>query len=320
MGDDSRTVWKAVLVVVVLLSLVAVAGAVVYERPSVVAVDARFDTVNESATAIETDVIVHNPNPFGITLGNATTNYTVQLNGITVARGTEEGIPLETGNTTIEETTVFDNGDVPVWWVSHIRNGERTRAEVTARVDTSLLGQEFTRTRERTITTRFTDRINTTATQPVDPTNATIPLVADPPLYVNETSARWGPITENRTALNLSTTLYNPSTVPYPVSRLEYTLSMNDVTVDRGTTQRSYLVPGGTERTINGTLAIDNSVLDEWWVSHIENDQTTDVRIEVTAVIDLPNGDTLRLPLDPVSQTRTFETNLLDGANESAAR
>jgi LEA14-like dessication related protein len=320
MADGSRPVWKAALVVVVVLAVVAVVGVVVYEQPSVVAVDTRFGAVNESATAIETDIVVHNPNPLGITLGDATTNYTVRLNGITMARGTEEGISLRQGNTTIEETTLFDNSDIPDWWVSHVSNGERTRAEVTARVDTSLFGREFTRTRQRTITTRFTDRINTTATRPVDPTNATIPLVADPPLYVNETSARWGPVTENRTALALSTTLYNPSAVPYPVSTLEYTLSMNNVTVGRGTTQRGYLVPGETERTVNGTLVIDNSALDEWWVSHIENDQTTDVRIAVTAVIELPNGDTLRLPLDPISQTQTFETDLLGGGNESATR
>jgi LEA14-like dessication related protein len=320
MGNGSRSVLKAALAVVVLLAVVAVVGVVVYERPSVVAVDTRFGAVNESATAIETDVVVHNPYPLGITLGDATVNYTVQLNSITVARGMEEGIPLTTGNTTIEETTLFDNGDVPEWWVSHVSNGERTRAEVTARVDTSLFGWEFTRTRQRTITTDLTDRINTTETRPVDPTDTTIPLVADPPLYVNETSARWGPVTENRTALNISTTLYNPSTVPYPVSRLEYTISMNNVTVGRGTTRRSYLVPSGAERTVNATLAIDNSALDEWWVSHIGNNQTTDVRIEVAAVIDLPSGDTLTLPLEPVSRTRTFKTDLLGGTNESATQ
>jgi LEA14-like dessication related protein len=320
MDDGFRSVLKTVLAVVVLLSVVAVAGVVVYERPSVVAVDTRFGAVNESATAIETDVVAHNPYPFGITLGDATVNYTVQLNGITVAHGMEEGIPLTTGNTTIEETTLFDNGDVPEWWVSHVSNGERTRAKVTVHVDTSLFGWEFTRTRQRTIATDLTDRINTTATQPVDPTNMAIPLVADPPLYVNETSAQWEAVTENRTGLALSTTLYNPSTIPYPVSRLEYTISMNNVTVGRGTTRRSYLVPSGAERTVNATLAIDNSALDEWWVSHIENNQTTDVRIGVAAVIDLPSGDTLRIPLDPISQTRTFETALLGGTNESTAR
>jgi LEA14-like dessication related protein len=318
MAADSRRMTKAALVVVVALSLVAVAGVVVDERPSVVAVDNRFGGVNGSSTVVETDVVVNNPNPLGITLGEATTNYTVQLNGITVARGTEEGIPLPAGNTTIEETTRFDTSDIPDWWVSHSRNGERTRVNVTARIDTSLFGHEFTHARQRTIETDITDRINTTDTRPVDPMGASIPFIADPPLYVNGTNASWGRVTENRTALDLSTTLYNPSAIPYPVSRLEYTLTMNDITVGRGTTQRSYLVPGETERTINGTLVVDNAALDEWWVSHIETDQTTTVRVDVVAVIDLPNAGTIRIPLDPISRTQTFETDLLDGENASA--
>lgn len=320
MDSDVRRLSKAALVVVVVLSLVTVAGLAVYERPSVVAVESSFGGVNESSTTVETDITINNPNPLGITLGDATTNYTVELNDITIARGTERGIPLAAGNTTIEETTLLDNRDIPDWWASHIRNGERTHANVTARVDTSLFGHEFTDTRQRTIETHITDRINTTETRAVGPTNLSVPLIADPPLYVNETSASWGRVTENRTALDLSTTLFNPSAIPYPVSELEYTLIMNNVTVGHGTTRQSYLVPSETERTITGTLVIDNSALDEWWVSHLENDQTTDMRVEVTAVIDLPNGDTLRLPLEPLAQTETFETDLLGERNDSAGR
>lgn len=95
---------------------------------------------------------------------------------------------------------------------------------------------------------------------------------------------------------------------------------MNNITVGHGTTQRSYFVPNRTEQTINGTLVIDNSVLDKWWVSHIESNQTTAVQVNITAVIELPNGDTLRLPLDPLSQKRTFETDLLSEQNRSVVR
>jgi LEA14-like dessication related protein len=154
-----------------------------------------------------------------------------------------------------------------------------------------------------------------TDTRPVDPIDTDISLIPDTPLYVNETSASWGRITENRTFLDLSIALYNLSAIPYPISTLEYTVSLNNVTVGHGATEQAYTIPPGTERTINGTVVIDNSALDGWWVTHIKHNQTTDVQIDVTALIELPNGETIRLPLGPLTPTNTFETDLFGTKN-----
>lgn len=317
---DSRSVAKiAIAVAVVGIVLVAVAGVLIYERPSIVAVENRFGNVNESSTAIETDLVVHNPNPVGVTFEDMTTNYAIELNGIVMAQGTDRGIPLRKGNTTIEQTTLLDNSDIPEWWETHIRNGERTNVDITAQVDTSILGREFTFTRERTVETDITGRLNTTETRAVDPIDANIPLVSEPLLYVNETSASWGEVTENRTALDISTEVYNPSAIPYPISEFEYTVRMNNVTVGTGTTDRAYVVQSGAERTINETVMIDNSALDEWWVTHVRNDQTTTVQVDVTAVVELPNGETIRVPLGPLSTGTTFETDLFGTKNATGA-
>lgn len=320
--NDRRNLVKTVfLAAIVVIVVVAVAGVLVYEQPSIVTVENRFGDVNESRTAIETDIVVRNPNPIGTSLESVTTNYTVRLNGVTMARGTDEGIPLERGNTTIGETVLLDNDEIPDWWVTHVRNGEQTRVDVTANATTSLLGREVTFSRDRTIETDITDRLNTTETRPVDPIDANVPLVSDPALYVNETSASWGRVTEDRTFLDLSVTLYNPSDIPYPISTLEYTMNANDVTVGNGTTDQAYIVPGGTERTVNGTVRIDNSALHEWWVTHIENGQTTSIQLDITAVIELPTGETVRLPLGPLTPTDPLETDFFgtrdatEGAN-----
>jgi stringent starvation protein B len=83
---------------------------------------------------------------------------------------------------------------------------------------------------------------------------------------------------------------------------------MNDVAVGDGTSESGHVIPAESTETIETTTYVRNDRLDEWWVSHLERNQVTDLRIDFHARLDL-SGQTVRVPLDAVTYTETVETD-----------
>ncbi|WP_042665659.1 LEA type 2 family protein [Haloferax sp. ATB1] len=299
---------------IALVALVLVAAGVggayvtgVIGAPSVDRVDNRFAGVNETETVIETDLYVSNPNPLSANLSGLEVDYGVEMNGIRMATGEKEGVAIGRGTSAVPLRTTLENERIPEWWVSHIQNGEHTDLVVDANVSSETLGRTFEAPEiTRSIDTDLLSAFNSTETREID---ADSPVVSDPVLYVNETSAEWGESTGERTALELTFVVHNPKPYPVAVSELGYDISMNDVDVGEGTTNSEYVIPPQSTETIEATTYIQNDKLDEWWVSHLERDQTTDLRIDFYANLDA-GGTTLRVPLDPLTYEKTFETDI----------
>lgn len=306
---------RIILSVVVLLGA-TVGGAYAFGMlgaPTVESVQNRFGGVNETATVIETDLVVNNPNPIGVRLGGTTVNYTVTMNDVRMASGQKEGLRLTKGNTTLEFRTYINNERIPPWWVSHVRNGEHTTVVIDAKVHTSLLGgQTFALPQERNVTTNVIGQFNSNETRPI---NGSVPLYDNPLLYMNRTTGQWGEPTSEETPIQTSFTLYNPKTKPYVVSRIGYNVTMNDVAVGSGSTTSGVTIPGHTRKTVEAQTVLNNQKLDEWWVTHLENDQVTHMEIELYAVIELPTGTTERVQLQTIN--KTIRTDIFGTKNAS---
>ena len=310
-GSTLRIVLLATLLLVALVGGAFAAGAL--GAPSVSGVENRLTGVNGTTTTIATDVLVTNPNPFGASLSGVSVGYGVRMNGIAMATGTKEGVSIGTGESAVSTETRMRNERIPRWWVSHLRNDERTTLVVDANVRSETVNRTFDASPvEREIETDLVSQFNSTETRPV---NASRPLVSDPVLYVNETSARWGSITEDRSTVEMTFTVYNPKAYPLTVTKLNYTTTMNDVTVGTGETDRGYVVPPGSERTLRASITIDNGRLDEWWVSHLERNQRTDLRIDFAAVVDV-GGTELAISLDELTYEETMETDIFGNKAE----
>ena len=307
-----RIVVTGFLVVVVLVAAGFLAG--VFGLPSVEGVENRFGAVNDSTTVIETNLTVDNPNPIGLRLGGLSVSYGVSMNDVTMATGAKKGIGVGSGQSTLHFETRMRNDRIPAWWVSHIRNGERTTLSVNASVRSSLLGTSVSVPPiEREIETDIAAALDSTQTRPID---ADQPLVSDPVLYLNETSGRWGAVTDAETPIEMSFTLYNPKPYPVPIGEVGYDVSMNGIAVGSGESSPSVAIPPRATETVTTTTVIRNERLDEWWVSHLERNQVTDLRIDFSARIDLSDagGGTVEVPLDSV--THTIETDVF-GNKES---
>lgn len=301
-----------------LVGLLVVAGAVggafavgIFGVPSVAAVDNSFGDVTNETTEVETDLVVSNPNPVGIGLDGVSVNYTVSMNEIEMAQGGREGVSVATGNSTIPLETDLRNDAIPPWWVSHVRNGERTTVGIAASVTSDLLGRTVEFSRGSQISTDLLGAFNSDETRPV---NADSALTDDPVLYVNETRGEWGSVSEAETPIDMAFTVYNPNLEPYAITELGYDVTMNGVEMASARTEEEYVIPSRSSETIEFTTALQNRRLDEWWVTHLDEDvrghQVSDLRIEFYAVIELPSGEAVTVPLDELTYEETIETDI----------
>jgi LEA14-like dessication related protein len=310
----------AAVVGVLIASLVGAFALGALGAPTVADVENRFGNVTNETTTIHTDLVVHNPNPIGVQLGDTEIEYAVRMNDVPMAEGGGTGLDVATGNSTQEFTTGMQNEQIPPWWVSHVNNGERTVVSIDATVQTSVLGErQFDVTQEREVETDLIGQFNSNETRPIEAENPP-PTASNPLLYVNRTTAAWGNATAEETPIDLSFQVYNPQLEPYAVSEIGYEITMNGVEVGAGRSADPYVVEGGTTETLETRTLLSTQRLDDWWVTHLRNDQVTDLRIEFYALIELPAGQEIRVPMDALTYEETIETDIFGTKNQTADR
>ncbi|NEU55509.1 LEA type 2 family protein [Halorussus sp. MSC15.2] len=278
-------------------------GVVSPEPPTVESVENEWGEVSQERTGIRTDIVVNNPNGVGVP-GVAGVSYDVAMNDVTVASGSSGGLSLSPGRNEVTLRTHIDNEKIPAWWASHINNGEKTTVSVRPSVEAAFLSKSLP-SRDRTFETDMLSSFDSDANQSVTVGDRTL-------LTVVGTDASWGQATANRTPLRFSGTVRNPNGAPVTFSKLGYEVSMNDVTVAEGTTNGSVEIAANSTGTIDINSSLDNRKLDEWWVSHIRNDETTTLDVSVFAIEQTDDG-TRRVPLPFLSQRVIFETDILAG-------
>jgi LEA14-like dessication related protein len=314
----SRFRIAGVVVGVLVVSLVGAFALGVLGAPAVEAVDNRFGDVDDETTVVFTDLVVDNPNPIGVQLGNTTINYTVRMNDVPMAVGGREGLDIRRGNSTLEFTTRMDNEQIPPWWATHVNNDERTVVTINATVRTSILGQRrYDITQEKEVETDIIGDFNSEETRPVNADDPP-PLFSNPVLYVNRTSAEWGEATAQETPIDMEFVMYNPQTTPFTVTELGYEITMNGVAVGEGRTDDIAAIPPGATETVRTEARILNPNLDDWWVTHLRNDQVTNLRIEFYAVVSVDQlSQDIRVPLDRLTYEETIETDIFGNENAS---
>lgn len=309
------------VVLTLVLSLVVVAGgafaAGLIGVPTLESVDNEFGEVTDERTEIRTFLTVDNPNPIGAGAAEVSAEYTVGMNGVEMARGGGSDVALEPGTSTESFSTRMHNERIPDWWVTHIRNGEETEVVIDATVSSGALGRSTDVTDRRTIETDLISQFDSDETRPID---ANSPLTNDPVLYVNGTRANWGDVDDRTTELDLRFDMYNPKSYDIPVTRLGYTIYMNDIVVGDGETTSEHLLRSRQVTEVRTTTHIQNQHLDDWWVTHLQNDEETDLRIEFDARVELPLvGSTITLPLDELTYEETIETDIWGNKNENGS-
>ena len=311
----ARSVSHALRVLVVFALVVAVVAAGVITIgfaagvvgvPTLEHVDGEFGPVEESHTEVRAHLVIDNPNPVSAKSAKVSAAYTVALNDVEVATESGERLTLEPGRSTETLTTQVRHDDLPSWWASHVNAGERTDVVVEGQVSSDVFDRGRAIHAHQTVETDLLSSFESDETRPID---VGVPTAGTQPLSVNATRADWGEVDERRTELELGFDVYN-SGATVSVTNVRYVLTVNDVVLGAGEIDREYRLESGTETPIDATATFETDRITAWWVSHLENDQRTDVHLAFEAEAEFPDGTTIDVPLDELTHEETIRTDL----------
>lgn len=273
------------------------------EPPRVVSVESEFGAVRERSADVDTRIVVENPNGRALP-GRHTIEYGVTLNDIPVVNGRQRGVRIGSGRTVIETTARFDNTAIVEWWPTHVNSGEESRMRTRSNVRPGGFPFRVSLPTEETdITTDFLGSLGE-----LEP--STVVLGDREIMTIGNQRAEWDEADGQKSPITFTTEVENVHDRPVGIDGTDYEIRMNDVVVGSGATDDPIALEPGESGAFTVEAAIDTPKMQAWWVSHLQNGQTTDLSIAVYPVSTVDDGRR-RLPLAILDQQSTIETDLL---------
>lgn len=279
--------------------------------------EAAWGKATETETPLTVTATVENPTSGEVLFSQL--GYSVTMNNVTVAEGTTDGeVRIGPGETTsfgIDST--FDNGKLPAWWVSHVKNGEKTTMDVefyalvredgkTERVALPFLS-------ERAVFT--TDVLGGGRT-----TTKTVPLDSGAsfrPPQLRSVESEWVVPETGNTGIRTRAVVTNPNEPGSVFAEhlsvdARYRVLMNDQPLVEGATTRK-IGPGRTELELSGEIT--DREIQRWWVSHVNNGERTARVVERDVTVD---AGFARLPVGGAAERGTVTTDMLGPVDPNA--
>lgn len=323
----------------------AVYAFVIFDTPKFGIEDpADVNDVNEKETDLTTTLIVNNranhPLPTDLFGGE----YNIKIGDTVIIRGNLELPRLSTGNNTLAVNSTLDNRKIPQAWTTYLRDDETTEIELQAKFDQvgpinrdGIFSQSITRTvgeGERPLQEALSGSAqglegNYTETVPTSGLSGVIMDDSELGYEVRNARVEISDVNENITVMHMKLDIYNPSeAVPIPAEpdNLGVTMRANDINIIDARNQDSSLVnsdefsnsesvDGGPvilpqqEKTATYRMQLDNQKIDEWFVSHLQNEEYTRLNSDFQLVFTY-SGFEYRIPGDsPVEYNCEIQTN-----------
>jgi len=295
---------KLVLAVVTLLVAGSIVGLVAVDRPRIQSVDNEWGEVTSERTEVQTHIVVENP--FLLRVGDAIADvsYTVSLNNVTVASERKTEVALSSQQNTVNLSTWIDNDEIPRWFASHINRNETTTVRINPNLVITQAGREFAAqpwSQTRTVETDILEPFQINQSRELSANGRTL-------LVVNETSAEWGTATSERTPIDASVTVTNPLSIPVPLVEISYTIRMNGIVVGEGVAAAQRILQPESTETLDAQAVINNTKLDKWWVTHVRNDETTQLSVDFNASLGVGDSQ-IQIPVE-LATNETFQTDI----------
>lgn len=349
------------VVLLVIVVVVAAAGGAVFtggvESPTAGFEDiGDWGEVTDDRTEVITTIWIQNPNPLGVQISDALgVEYTLTLNDVALAEGSRNGITIQNGNNTVEQSTSILNENIATWWVNYIQANETINAKANARLNVGVAGLTYSMY-IRESRTQFEDKtpvitaVDSAVSEFEDeskyPMRTTVsakdvPSRLRPPsgfadrsvtvdYDIEEVSAEWGSVNSDQTTMLIRMRVRNSGDIGVPpAEHLGASVELNDVSLlrldgdaftPRDVSRDTVLEPGETQ-TIVYELQMDNDRVDEWFTSHIRRSERSNVEVNVFMEFGIDKLDvSFRLPQDDTIQYEcSFRTGILVDGRQNAA-
>jgi len=279
-----------------------------YEQPTVVESSREWGEVGKETTELRASATLDNPNDGSVNeFVQLSSTTRVAINDVVVANHTESMGALEPGRNEVAVTVPWDNTATPQWWARHVNNGERSTRSLSQQTTADLGFTKFDVREESGDTTFETDVLaGLESDDTVDVSTESGQTVAE----IRKTRANWGEADTEESPIEVTVTMKNTFDTEITLTDLRYTFLMNDVTVGDGTAPEEYTLAPGETRELTYSITLDSQKMDEWWVSHIRNDEVTTVDVQTSVLVETPLGSE-RAEVESLTQTQNVTTDFL---------
>ena len=272
--------------------------------PSVKNINNRWGNISDDNTEIISSIKIENNNPFKIILPRVKVDYTLKMNNIKMANGKIENINLQKGDTTIEVTSYLNNKRIPDWWISHIKNNETTIVDIEPIV---VIDVEFAE--PHIDTPSKTISVNTNLLGDFNIFEEKIIEIGPVNITMKNVNAEWGNVNNETTELIFNVTMYNPIPKNISMPQIRYNISMNNIVIGNGSINDNLILKANNDSIIYLITLIDNTLIDDWFVSHLQNNESSNLNITISSVIGY-EGISFKID-DFLIYTHEFNTDIL---------
>ena len=247
---------------------------ILIKKPTVIIPNLKVESISNSwgqisldTTTVNTEILVNDPNFYLIPIKASCDIY---LNDIKMVSGIGKDLEItrSASGSLIRFTSTIDNENVIKWWVSHIKNKEKTKVRVEGKLIISLdqvdIIYPFSQNYEfKTHILRDLNKKNLATIRPYN-------------FKIRSLESRWGKVTLSTTEIKHKFTIENIGILPgQPITDVDYVLVFNGIQMTRGRIGLPLLILPGQRRSAKFTLKIPNRNIIKWWVSHIKNGEKT---------------------------------------------
>lgn len=280
--------------------LIALIMAGCLQQPDVVSTEMRWGSVTSDTTEIFSLIAINNPNSISIPLSDV--EIELFMNGVHMGDGGAVGdtnIGASSEDTLTLKSTI-ENDRLIDWWPTHVKNGEKTEILIKSNLVFSIFGIDFKIPNEQK--TSF----ETSILEGINPGDISIKFAGVEAAKINDIKMEWN-VEEVETGINLSMNIENNLPYEIPINYISYRLKMNNIDMSIGEISEIGVVPAQGRLKVTDTIPFDRTKIPEWWVTHIQNDESSKVVIEMEGEID-NGGLTQKISMD--TQEFEFHTNI----------
>lgn len=270
-------------------------------NPEIRGINFKWGEITSSETEIITNILVYNPNPVSLPLKDVQSN--IYMNNIKMGTGSALSAEIKpSSESTVILSTKLENGRIPEWWISHIKNGEKSTMNIDGNMvfDLNITEFKYPIKLSNPIQTDILSGLSSATPQRISVGPVTLRIKSE---------SSWGEVNEDYTEIITQATIYNDNLIPIPVTKFESSVMMNEIKLAETSSNVEAIIQPKSEKTLTLVTKLDNK-MDEFWVSHIKNGEKTKVKIVFQPVIEVA-GNEFKFKLAETESE--LKTNLLGG-------
>jgi len=256
-------------------------------------VSTEWGEADEEVTDIKTEFEIPAPNVVEGRLSNFGVGYDVKMNDVRMANAERDDVFLNPDGTVVRLDAEMDNRRIPEWWCTHVNNGEESTVEIEPHLRlpgilSGISASAGTPARTKKVETDVLGCVETEEAQDKTVLGRTV-------FTVEDFHAEWGEATTEETPVDVTARVSNPNPFDVGASRIDCEVLMNGVRVGKGNAE-GVSIPAESEERIDVDVTVENDELPEWWCTHVENDEVSEIEVVLYAVYE-PLGRDFRVPL-----------------------